>query len=108
MNDHANEHAWLHEQLATAAIGGLDAQDLARFQNHAAQCPPCADELRALTDEDQRLADLFASARPAPGFEDRLIQGLRSSSRPRMRIPPAVRIAVSGVAAAIVLGAFGF
>jgi len=110
MNDIRDDHAWFHDQLPTAISGGLEGEEQARFDTHAAQCAICAEAMRTLRDQDNRLRLLFSDAQPSPGFEDRIIRTLRTSSRPHshLRIPPAVRLAVTGVAAAVVLGAFGY
>src|SRR5438067_1001287 len=104
MTDTTTDHAWFHEQLAAYIAGGLEGEELSRFESHADQCAACAAELTTFTDADHHLSNLFSSTRPTPGFEDRLIQILRQSRTHRIFLHPALRRAVTGVAAAVVLG----
>src|ERR1051326_2310845 len=59
---------------------------------------------------DAQLANLFRDAVPDGGFEDRMIDRLRLTRAHRLRIyiHPAVRKAALGVAAAVLLGGFGY
>src|SRR2546421_10124486 len=59
---------------------------------------------------DAQLANLFREIVPDGDFEDRMIDAVRQTRRLRLRIyiPPAVRKAALGVAAAVMLGGFGY
>ena len=62
---------------------------------------------------DADLRGLFATARPADGLEDRLVGAFRRGaawrpSRLRIGFHPAIRRAAIGVAAALMLGGFGY
>src|SRR5262245_54172886 len=121
MSDPIN-HAIFREQIATALAGGLGVAEQTAFDEHAAACATCAAELAAAREAEQRMIAMFAGARPVAGFEDRVIQRLRSGAgsggmsapwhRPDWLRPswvhPAVCRAVTGVAAAILLGGFGY
>ncbi|MEO6436193.1 MAG: zf-HC2 domain-containing protein, partial [Tepidisphaeraceae bacterium] len=107
------DHATFREQIAAALAGGLSAAELAAFDAHAAACEPCAAEHAAAREAEARMTALFAGAAPVAGFEDRVIQRLRLGRERRnwMQpnwVHPAVRKAVTGVAAAVLLGGFGF
>src|SRR5262245_31789468 len=102
-----SEHAWVLENAAAHCAGGLKAEEVERLEKHTAKCQACADlvaEFRAL---DQRLDDLFAGVRPPSGFENRVIQKLRTAPTPRRRRwVIAVRWAAA-VAALVLLGVIG-
>jgi len=47
-----SEHEWFGEQIATYLTNGLSADELARFESHAATCERCADELAQMRERD--------------------------------------------------------
>src|SRR5688500_5886288 len=96
------EHIWTREQMAAALAEGLRGDDRARFDAHLAACAACAAEFADMQRREADLAALFADARPAPGFEDRLIRNLRQTKPPRTWVHPLVRRAAVGVAAPLV------
>src|SRR2546421_8350440 len=59
---------------------------------------------------DAQLANLSRDIVPDGDFEDRMIDAVRQTRRNRLRIyiHPAVRKAALGVAAAVMLGGFGY
>src|SRR5688572_6389300 len=63
---------------------------------------------------DEQMSALFAAARPAAGFEDRLIHHLRAASERRFRLPrpirlhPAIHKSAAAAAAAVVLAGVGY
>jgi hypothetical protein len=101
-----SEHAWVHENLAAYVAGGLDAGEGERVEAHAAACESCAAALREARAFDRDMNALFAATRPAPALEDRLIQVLRATTRPR-RVPHWSRKLAWGAAATVALGATG-
>jgi hypothetical protein len=112
-HDEPLTHAAFREQIAAFLTGGLDAEEQARFDAHAAACETCAAELKSAQQAEDRMTALFTSALPSMGFEDGLIQRLRlGSSRRRwirpMRIHPAVTRATAGIAAVLVLAGMGY
>jgi hypothetical protein len=106
-NGSLNHNEYL-EQIAAYVTGGLDAAERAAFEAHLATCESCSAALAEAAQADRSLVDLFADARPAVGFEDRLIQRLRLSPASRMMLHPAVWRAASGLAAALILGSVGY
>jgi len=106
-----NDHIWFEEQIAAYLSRGLEGEDLSRFEVHRDACASCAARLEAARSEDDQLSNLFRDVAPSAGFEDRLIQGLRSKPHRTLKLPrihPAVRKAAIGVAAVLVLGTFGY
>ncbi len=101
-----NEHAWARERMATALAGGLSEVEMSRLRAHVAGCHDCGRAWEELTGADEELRELFAGARPREGLEDRVIQRLRRQAGRRM-VPPVVRYAVTGIAAAVVVGGIG-
>lgn len=101
-----SEHVWVIENIAPYLAGGLEGEEAERLEKHTANCTACAEVLEESRDLDHRLEDLFADARPGPGLEDRLIQGLRTPARARRKPwhPLVKKIAIS--VAALVLVAF--
>jgi autotransporter-associated beta strand protein len=117
-DDDGNEHAWFRERIAAALAGGLTQDERRRFEAHAEACAECAAERRAARELEQHMGELFAVPAVA-GVEDRIIGSLRAAAwrrhaprlplrLPRPVVHPAVRKAVAGVAAAIVLAGFGY
>ena len=70
---------------------------------------PRAAALRDAKAADATLSDLFATVRPAAGFEQRMIESLRHGKPPRVRrmLHPMIRRVAVGLAASILLGAVG-
>src|SRR6202034_543303 len=114
MNSQTSQHGWFTEQIAIYLTDGLSADERANFEAHAAECADCAAKLAWAKGEDESLRGLFAEIEPAPGFEDRVIQRLRTSgprtfalSRP-IRLHPAILRAAGAAAAIVVIGGLGF
>jgi hypothetical protein len=113
----------VHEDLGGYVLGGLEAADRARVEAHLAACPECAAahaELAGIphlldlavvagaADEEplppaieERVLDRFARERPAPRKRFALW-------RPRLALGAGGALAGAAVAAALILGAFGF
>jgi len=109
MNTGGAGHSEIVEMMAAYAAGGLDGEERARVESHVAGCAGCAAAMDEAVRADGEMAGLFADARPAAGFEDRMVQGLRKRRESRwIMLHPAVRRAVSGLAAALVLGTVGY
>lgn len=106
----ALEHDAFAQQLDAYLAGGLSPDEAAQMQAHAADCPMCADLLAHARATDARLNQLFESARPDAGFENRLLSRLGTASAPlRYRTPhPLVLRVATGVAAAVLLGGVGY
>ena len=73
-----SEHAFVQENLAGYVADGLTAQERERFDRHVHGCGDCHRLLAEQRAFDDSLGKLFASARPAAGFENRVIAGLRA------------------------------
>jgi hypothetical protein len=101
-----SEHAWVIDNLAAYVAGGLDAEECERVDVHVASCEPCAAALQDARAFDHGMESLFASTRPAPALEDRIIQVFRATSRPRSQ-PHWGRKLAWGAAATVALGATG-
>lgn len=117
MSDANNQldHAAFREQIAAALADGLTAAERSAFDTHAQSCDPCRAELEAMRQSEERMNAMFASAHPVAGLEDRIIQRLRTGAPSpwlrrgsSIRIHPAIRKVATGLAAAIVLGGFGY
>lgn len=108
MSDSSLNHNEYLEQIAAYVTGGLEAGERAAFVAHLATCESCSAALADATQADRSLVDLFSGARPAVGFEDRVIQSLRLAPASRMMLHPAVWRAASGLAAALILGSVGY
>jgi hypothetical protein len=101
-------HGEFIERIAAYLSGGLEGVERSAFEDHRDGCASCAAELERAQEADAMLAGMFADARPTGGFEDRIVNELRTSPR-RLVLPhPMVLKVASGVAAAILLGAVGF
>src|SRR5207247_7841542 len=87
------------ENIASYCAGGLEAGECGRVEQHTASCKTCARALVEARDVERGLESLFASVRPDPALEDRVINSLRAA--PTVSIPMYVRI--TGAAAAAVL-----
>jgi hypothetical protein len=105
------EHAEFEERVAEYLTGGLSPIERAGMEAHAAVCGACAATLQEAMDADRRVERLFVDQRPDAGFEDRIVRKFRLSKGRGMSlrlVHPAVPRAVSGIAAALVLGACGY
>jgi Putative zinc-finger len=112
-----------HEDVASYALGVLDDDDAARFEEHLAGCDACARELEAFLPVVDLLPEVpIASAdvrpRPVPGADALRVHRSRRSARRTAReglrrpaVAAAVAASVAAVAAAAatvgVYGAFG-
>src|SRR5258706_5313537 len=101
-------HGDFIERIAAYLSDGLEGVERSAFEEHRDACVSCAAELERAQEADRMLADMFATARPGGGFEDRIVKELRTSHRPMSLPHPMVLKVASGVAAAILLGAIGF
>lgn len=102
------DHIWTHERIAAFLADGLDAIDRERFDAHVRDCSECFTALEAARAFDGGLANLFASVRPSAMLEDRTLRAIREPkivpARPMSRWG---RRALMGLAATLVIGAFG-
>jgi len=71
------DHDWAQGLIATAAVGGLPAEEAARLDAHAAACPDCAAALADARALDRGLDALFAPVRPGPAVDVRVVRKLR-------------------------------
>ncbi|MSU77400.1 MAG: DUF4349 domain-containing protein [Gemmataceae bacterium] len=98
-----SNHAWAEENLAAYTMGGLSAQERGDLEAHLADCANCTAVLSDSLDVEKVMDDLFASARPDAGLEDRVLQSLRRK--------PARRanwlLFVGSAAAVLVFGLIG-
>ncbi|HZN66944.1 MAG TPA: DUF4349 domain-containing protein [Tepidisphaeraceae bacterium] len=108
-------HDRFRDDVAVYLAGGLHGPDRAAFESHALHCGACGDLLTEAREEDAKMTQLFSAAHPAAGFEDRLVAAFRTGEREedlqnksRLFIHPMVRRAATGVAAALLLGGFGY
>lgn len=102
------DHIWTQEQIATFLADGLDAAETERFQAHVRDCAECFTAVEAARAFDGGLANLFASARPSPMLEDRTVKALRAPATVPARTARVWgRRALMGLAATLVIGAFG-
>lgn len=106
--ERAYDHSRFRDHLDAYLAGGLNDAEREPFEAHAAQCPACGGALSEAAAHDQLLRQLFADARPPADLEDRLVRGLRSARPALPLIHPLVRRAAIGVAAALLLGGFGY
>lgn len=108
------QHAWFDEQTAAYLAGGLAGEERRRFEAHAETCGDCGRKLAEASAADERLRRMFDEVQPSAGFEDAIIHRIRAGAAPakswrlRPQLHPAVRRAATGVAAAILLGGFGY
>lgn len=106
--ERAYDHSRFRDHLDAYLAGGLNDAEREAFEAHAAECPACGGALSEAAASDHSLRELFAHARPPADLEDRLVGALRSA-RPQMpMLHPMVRRAAIGVAAALLLGGFGY
>jgi hypothetical protein len=97
-----SEHAWVQENIASYVAGGLEPTERERLEQHISECQSCASALQEARDLDQTLQSLFASVRPEPALEDRMIRALRTS-----RWRPFSGRVLAAAAAALLIGAVG-
>jgi hypothetical protein len=102
------DHIWTQEQIAAFLADGLDAMERERFETHVRDCSECFTALEAARAFDGGLANLFSTVRPSALLEDRTVRAIREPkivpARPMSRWG---RRALMGLAATLVIGAFG-
>ena len=81
------QHPWL-EQTAPYALGALDADERASFEQHLATCAQCAAEVRELQEVAGLLATAATPVAPPPALRDRILADARavrpiSTARPQ-------------------------
>src|SRR6266849_3558414 len=102
-----SDHNWVLENLESYSAGGLNAEERERLEAHLPECASCSQALQEIRASDQQLHRLFAPIRPQPGFEDRMINSLRTASAKNgFRLPMIGWIGASA-AAAVVVGVVG-
>lgn len=100
------DHEWAKEQIAAHLAGGLNAEERARLEAHAASCAECIAELDAARRFDRQMDDLFSAVRPKAGMEERIIQRLRFAPVAK---PRTFAAKLTMAAASIILtGVLGF
>lgn len=68
----------LHSLAAPYALDALEPDERARFERHLRDCPQCAAEVRALSEDAVRLA--WSTAAPAPAaMRDRVLMAVRTT-----------------------------
>jgi glycine cleavage system regulatory protein len=102
------DHIWFTEQLATYLAEGLEGDERAQFEAHAAECEDCRAQLEEARRVESRLSQLFADATPTAGFEDRIISRLREKPNRRIWIHPFVMKAAATAAAVTLVGTVGY
>src|SRR5438874_132227 len=106
--ERAYEHSDFRGHLDAYLAGGLRGAEREAVEAHAAGCGACAALLADAAAQDASLRDLFVDARPPADLEDRLVERLRGARPQRPLLHPMVRRAATGVAAALMLGGFGY
>ncbi|MBV8881664.1 MAG: DUF4349 domain-containing protein, partial [Planctomycetaceae bacterium] len=100
------DHEWAKEHLAAHLAGGLNAEERARLESHAASCAECIAELDAARRFERTMDDLFSPVRAKAGLEERIIQKLRFAP---MQKPRSVAAKFILAAASFVLcGVLGY
>lgn len=102
-----NGHGWVKEHLSAYVTGGLSPEEQERLENHVSACAPCAAELEKQKALDGELREMFADAKPAAGFEDRIIRGVREIPASRTIAFPKIYRAVASVAALLLVAVVG-
>src|SRR5262245_39583829 len=80
-------HAWL-DHAAPYALGALDENERASFEEHLASCEICAAEVRELKDVAGLLATAASPVTPPARLRDRIMSDARAV-RPIVTAPPA-------------------
>ncbi len=76
-----------HSLAAPYALDALEPAERARFEKHLKNCPVCAAEVRALTEDAVRLA--WSTAAPAPAaMRDRVLAAVRTTAQEPVRAKP--------------------
>jgi anti-sigma-K factor RskA len=88
------QHPWL-EQTAPYALGALDDNERASFEEHLATCAQCAAEVRELQEVAGLLATAAKPVTPPPALRDRILADARavspiSAASARSQAPVAV------------------
>jgi anti-sigma-K factor RskA len=71
------QHPWL-EQTAPYALGALDDDERASFEQHLATCPQCAAEVRELQEVAGLLATAAKPVAPPPALRERILADARA------------------------------
>lgn len=99
------DHEWAKEQIAAHLAGGLNAEERARLEAHAASCAECIAELDAARRFDRQMDDLFAPVRAKTGLEERIIQRLRFTPQKQRSVAAKLGFAAAAV---VLLGVLGY
>lgn len=76
-----------HSLAAPYALDALEPAERVRFEKHVRDCPVCAAEVRALTEDAVRLA--WSMAVPAPAaMRDRVLAAVRTTAQEPVRAQP--------------------
>ncbi|MFJ2236108.1 anti-sigma factor domain-containing protein [Streptomyces sp. NPDC087859] len=76
-----------HSLAAPYALDALEPAERTRFEKHLKDCPVCAAEVRALTEDAVRLA--WSTAVPAPAaMRDRVLAAVRTTAQEPVRAQP--------------------
>jgi hypothetical protein len=102
-----SDHVWVQENIATYVADGLTAAEQERVELHAASCKACAQALAESRSLEQMMKNVFASARPNAGLEDRAIKTLRRAPLPLSSRRSTMIRALIGAAAGILLTVLG-
>lgn len=86
MDDMTTEE--IRELVALAAVGALDADELARLRERIADRPDLQAELASYEDAAASLADAVAET-PPPGLRSSVLAAIRDEPQPRAPEPPA-------------------
>src|SRR5262245_49296273 len=103
-----SDHAFIHENLAGYVADGLTAEERERFERHIHGCGDCHRLVEAERAFDESLGKLFASARPAAGFENRVLTRLRAEPMKRRIAWTKTWRWIGSAAAVLMLGVVGF
>jgi anti-sigma-K factor RskA len=89
------QHIWL-EQTAPYALGALDDDERASFEQHLATCEQCAAEVRELQEVAGLLATAAKPVAPPPALRDRILADARAvrpiSAAPRPQAVAAPQV----------------
>ena len=78
-----SDHEWVQDHIAAHVAEGLPADERARLEAHASECSVCRTDLQEARAFDRSLGEMFASARPENGIEERVMTGVRTGVRTR-------------------------